>query len=338
MDQLIKKIAKHLCCFALILGQKVIAATEIKAEVIKTWNLASDFKVDKKKIGGLSGCAFTEDKVFFVSDNRGNEPKIISFPFDLNQSEINLKKGSILKLFDNQAKILDLEGIGIVDKNSILLSSEGDLNQKPRIMPEIFWIDFSGKRTKSIHFPKEFLPEKSGKQTVGIQTNLAFEGLVVDTKLKKWAAILEAPLLQGPKELLLVESEMNSENFDQVYSYPVPEDSDPENISGYFGATDLLFLDETTFLVLERGVQASFQGITYQTQLCTATKMESKQRLTRQCFYRMNKDSRLSSLIPSGANFEGLCWVNKQKKLFLAVSDNNFSKNEKTVLILYQLH
>lgn len=338
MDQLIK-ITKYFCCCALVLGKQAIAASEIRAEVVKTWTLASDFIVDKKKIGGLSGCALSEDKVFFVSDDRGAGAKIISFPFDFIQNEIDLKKGSIHKLkSDNQPKILDLEGIGIANKDLIFLSSEGDLNQKPRIMPEIFWINASGKKTKSIRFPKEFLPEKSGKQTRGIQLNLGFEGLVVDITLKKWAAILEAPLLQGPKELLLVESNMDSANFDQVFSYPVPVDSDSENLSGYFGATDLLFLDESNFLILERGVQATLQGLTYQTQLCTATKNESKLRLNRQCFYRMNKDSGLSGLIPSGANFEGLCWVNKQKKLFLAVSDNNFSKNEKSVLILYQLH
>lgn len=339
MDQLIKKSINHFFVFILVLGYQAVFASEMKVEVLKTWTLASDFKVDKKKIGGLSGCALSDDQVYFVSDDRANRPKIISFPFDLIQNEINLKKGSVLKLkSDGQQKILDLEGIGIADKDLILLSSEGDLNQKPRILPEIFWVSAADKKTKSIRFPKEFLPEKSGKQTMGIQTNLAFEGLTVDTKMKKWAAILEAPLLQGPKELLLVESDINSENFDRIYSYPVPVDADPENISGYFGATDLLYLDESSFLILERGVQASFQGVTFQTQLCLAAKNESKKSLSRQCFYRMNKDSGLSGLIPSGANFEGLCWVNKQKKLFLAVSDNNFSKNEKSVLILYQLH
>ena len=243
MDQLVKKMVKKLFFLGLFIASQSALATDLKAEILKTWTLASDFKINKKKIGGLSGCALYEDKVYFVTDDRGNNggPRVISFYFDKNENEINFNKSAVLKINpDNQQKILDLEGIGMISKNLFLLSSEGDLNQKPRVMPEIFWSDYLGNKTANIQFPKEFLPEKSGKQTVGIQTNLAFEGLVVDVELKKWAAILEAPLMQGPKELKLIESDINSKNFDQIYSYPVPEDSNPNNISGYFGATDLL--------------------------------------------------------------------------------------------------
>ncbi len=352
MDQLIKKIVIRLIFFGFILVSQSALSNALKAEILKTWTLPSDFKINNKKIGGLSGCTLFDDKVYFVTDDRGSNggPRIISFYFDKKDNEFNFNKSAVLKINpDNQKKILDLEGIGMISTDLFLLSSEGDLNQKPRIMPEIFWSDHLGNKTAAIQFPKEFLPEKSGKQTMGIQTNLAFEGLVVDLELKKWAAILEAPLLQGPKELKLIESDINSKNFDQIYSYPVPEDLNPENISGYFGATDILFLDESRYLILERGVQASFQGISFQTQLCTATKnnvknnlkdqsKNEKNQLRRECFYSMNKDATLTSQFPNGANFEGLCWVNKQKKLFLTVSDNNFSKNEKTVLILYQLH
>ena len=302
-------------------------------------NTFLDFKINNKLIGGLSGCSLFEDKIYFVTDDRGRGlgPSIISFKYDFLQNEINFKDSNILKIQSGRPKnILDLEGISVINHDLFLLSSEGDLNQKPRINPEIFWANGRGEKIRSVDFPKEFLPEKSGKQTQGIQTNLAFEGLTIDKDLKKWAAILEAPLLQGPKNLQLVESNLDSAAFDRVYLYPVPTDLDTENISGYFGATDLLILDESSYLVLERGVAASLQGISYRTQLCTAVK--NNKVLKRQCFYSMNADTKLTSQFPSGANFEGLCWVNKQKKLFLTVSDNNFSKSEKSVFILYQLH
>ncbi|OFZ30457.1 MAG: hypothetical protein A2622_08620 [Bdellovibrionales bacterium RIFCSPHIGHO2_01_FULL_40_29] len=313
-------------------------ASTYKINLIKQWSLAADSRVAKKKIGGLSGCVVEGDKIYFVTDDRGGQggSRIISFPFNHETNELNLTKPDILKI-RYSPRVLDLEGIGRHSNGQMLLSSEGDLNQKPRVMPEIFWVNNAGDKVSAIEFPKEFLPEKSGQQTRGVQNNLAFEGLVVDNDKKMWAAILEAPLFQSPGMLKLVQSDLSSKKFDRIFNYPQPADINQDNISGYFGATDLLFLDQSTFMVLERGVEVSMQGFRYRTQLCVATKGDGVQ-LSRQCPYSMNSDDKITSSYPMGANFEGLCWVNKQKKLFLAVSDNNFSKNEKTVFILYQLH
>lgn len=316
------------------------AAAEYQAEIVKTWTLPADFKINKKKVGGLSGCSIFENRIYLVSDDRGSQggPRIISFKFNPEKNEIDFNDADVtrMKLAASQ-KILDLEGIGMVSRDRFLLSTEGDLNQRPRVMPEIFWANRKGEKTSMIQFPKNFLPEKSGKQTRGIQLNQGFEGLVIDTDLKKWAAILEAPLMQGPKVLSVVESDLDSMAFDRIYSYPQPVDNSPGGLSGYFGASAMLFLNEANFLILERGVEASLQGLTYRTQLCTATKAEGSV-LNRSCFYSMNGDAKLLTKFPNGANFEGLCWVNKQKKLLLIISDNNFSKTEKSVFILYQLN
>ncbi len=314
--------------------------TEYRAEVVKTWELPADFKLNKRKIGGLSGCSVLNDRIYLVSDDRGGQggPRIISFGYNRAQNEIDFTDNEIIRVKPvGKQKILDLEGIGSLSKDMFLLSSEGDLNQKPRVMPEIFWVDSRGQRQSSIDFPKDFLPEKSGKQTQGIQLNQGFEGLVVDLDLKKWAALLEAPLVQDQKILRLIESDLQSTHFDRIYTYPQPTDLDASSLSGYFGVTAMLFLNDTSYLILERGVEASLQGISYRSQLCAATKT-GQLALGRRCFYSMNTDPKVTAKYPAGANFEGLCWVNKQKKLFLTVSDNNFSKNEKSVFILYQLN
>ncbi len=326
--------------FLLTLSGSYSAAAEYRVEVVKTWTLPADFKINKKKVGGLSGCSIFENRIYVISDDRGSQggPRIISFKYDPDKNEIDFNNSEAIKVKPSVSqRILDLEGIGIVSRDQFLLSTEGDLNQRPRIMPEIFWTNSKGEKTSAIQFPKTFLPERSGKQTQGIQLNQGFEGLVIDADLKKWAAILEAPVLQGPKILSLVESDLNSANFDLVYSYPQPADTDVTTLSGYFGASAMLIINEASFLILERGVEASLQGLTYRTQLCTATKAGSLT-LNRSCFYSMNNDAKLTTKFPHGANFEGLCWVNKQKKLFITVSDNNFSKNEKSVFILYQLN
>ena len=59
--------------------------------------------------------------------------------------------------------------------------------------------------------------------------------------------------------------------------------------------------------------------------------------LRRQCDYIFNNDQKLLKSISKTANFEGLCWLNEKKTQFLVVSDNNFSKNENTVFLLYNI-
>ena len=337
--------------FLFFIMSPLLLFAEPKAVVLKKWTLPFNFKVNKKRIGGLSGCTVSDNKIHFISDDRGNQggPRIVSFDYDILKNEIIFENVSVIKINSGRhhnldsklnsklvSKILDLEGIGLSAKNLYLVSNEGDLNQKPRVMPEIFWLNSRGERLNSILFPDMYLPEKSGKQTKGIQNNLGFEGLVIDNELNKWAAILEAPLLQIPGKLSLVESTLGGTTFERVYFYPVPTELGAQVFSGYFGVTDLLILDNDSYLVLERGIEASLAGITYKTQLCRAKKTNNAN-LIKDCFYSMNSDPKVTGDFKNGANFEGLCWVNNQKKLFITVSDNNFSKNEKTVFILYQL-
>ena len=314
--------------------------------VLKKWSLPYDFKVQKKRVGGLSGCSMFNDQLYFVSDSRGPEggPRIYVVPFDPLKPEIDFTKANVITVkTDSENRILDLEGIAVFGKDQIFLSSEGDLNQKPRQNPSLFWINAKGVKTKSVTMPEGYLPEKSGKQTKGVQVNLVFEGLSVDFEQKKWAAMLEGPLLQDRTSLKLVESALDSTVFDKVYNYPipVPYSSNPETMPGlnaYYGISDILFLNADSYLTLERGVQLTKGGLGFHTQLCEAVKSKSTNELSRRCFYSMNDDDSLKTDIPVGANFEGLCWVDKQKKQFIAVSDNNFSKSEKTVFILYQLN
>ncbi|MFZ3230807.1 MAG: esterase-like activity of phytase family protein [Pseudobdellovibrio sp.] len=323
----------------------VASSADLKLNVLKKWTLPPDYKINKKKVGGLSGCSIFENKIYFVSDDRGSEggPRIFIFKFDYAKQEIDFDKPAVINVqTDKQSKILDLEGIAVLSNSNIFLSSEGDLNQKPRVNPDLFWINEKGERIKTVQSSDKFLPEKSGKQTKGVQNNLAFEGLAVDEEQKKWAVMLEAPLLQELTELKLVESSFESNKFDAVYSYPLPKlftasQENDQKITAYFGVSDILFLNKTSYLILERGLKLSKEGLGYHTQFCEASRTDSQQ-LTRKCFYSMNEDVQLKDLIPSGANFEGLCWVNKQKKQFITVSDNNFSKSEKTVFILYQLN
>lgn len=320
-----------------------------KVKLIKSWSLASSAKIDKLKVGGLSGCVKKNDRIFFISDDRGVEgaPRIISFPWIESSQNLNLKAGHnlILKVKNFKTEIVDLEGIGISEVGDFLLSNEGDLNKKPRQGPSIFWINKDGVRKNNIKLTDNFLPNKSGQQTKGIQNNLGFEGLTVDPELKLWGAILEAPRLveKNKTELYIdfIEGDLHSDNIGRIYQYP-PVEFD-ELMAVAQGVTDLLYINKNKILTLERAAEMTLAGLSFQSQLCLADKTEKllfgseQNSLKKSCFYSMSKDPDFLKKYKKVSNFEGLCWLNEKKTRFLVVSDNNFSKNENTLFLLYDL-
>jgi Esterase-like activity of phytase len=314
-----------------------------KFQFQKFWKLSSTAKLGKYKIGGLSGCVRVGQYIYFISDDRGGEggARIISFPWNDNLQELQLTKPQVIYLErENTKKIYDLEGIGYFE-NKFLLSNEGDLNKKPRQGPEIFWMTMDGKRQSEVSIDSSFLPNLTGQQKRGIQNNFGFEGLVIDTQILKWSAILEGPKFNksGALENYLDILEVNLKNNQKTYwKYPQPIYESDQVSTLMMGATELLYLNEDEFLVLERGLQFQLTGLDYRTQICLAKKNLEKNEILRSCTYQFENDIELLKNIQKTTNFEGLCWINEKKSQFLVVSDNNFSKNENTLFLLYNLN
>lgn len=308
----------------------------------KSWTLPPTFKVENLKVGGLSGCVKKNDRIYFVSDDRGGEggARIVIFEWDSVTNELNLNSGKNLKIKNtNSKKILDLEGIGLNSQNEFLMSNEGDLNKKPRQGPELFWADQAGNRLRKVELPSAFMPNLSGQQNSGIQNNLGFEGLSVDQELNRWGAILERPVLVGENQIadhiVMIESDLQSLKVDREYIYPLPQ-YEGSGISLDMGVTDFLYETQNDLLVLERGAELSMKGLLFNGQLCIAQKNKSE--INRKCPYVFNNDQAVLKAITKIPNFEGLCWLNEKKTQFLVVSDNNFSKTENTVFLLYNLN
>ena len=328
-----------LILFSLIFISNVQAQS---VSFVKSWSIPSSQKIKKLKIGGLSGCVHEGDYIYFISDDRGGEggARMIRFPWDSQTESLDVSRGeSIMVQNTDSKKILDLEGIGYF-KNQFLLSNEGDLNKKPRQKPELFWVDRKGQRTSEIILDDEFIPNATGEQTQGIQNNLGFEGLNVDSGLQIWGALLEGPVLRGATaiedHLILIEGGLGQNRIQKKWKYPLPQYEQSASTMA-LGVTDFLYVTDQQLLVLERGVELSLQGLSYNVQLCSAKK-SSNGILERQCKYQFNQDKSLLAAIKKTTNFEGLCWVNEKKTHFLVVSDNNFSKNENTLFLLYKLN
>ena len=330
--------------FLNLLSSEITFAKSV--QFVKSWSLPSSYKVDGLQVGGLSGCVKQADKLHFISDDRGSfgGSRRVTFSWDAIKTEI-IFDGAKNLLIENdnknktEKKILDLEGIALNSKNEFLVSNEGDANKKPRQPAEIFWVDNTGKRLRNIELPDLFITNLTGQQGKGLQNNLGFEGLNIDLTLNKWGAFAEAPVFTSVNKLAdhieFIESDMNSLKVDQTYSYPLPV-FEGSAASLMMGVTEFLYLNDIDLLVLERGLEFTMQGIQFDTQLCFVKK-DKNQKLTKECNYVFNNDQKLLKAIGRAGNFEGLCWLNEKKTQFLVVSDNNFSKKENTVFLLYDI-
>lgn len=316
----------------------VIAASKFTFK--KVWQIPAQTKLDKFTIGGLSGCSRIGNEIHFISDDRGNEghPRILVLKYDTEKSELNLTDRKwllVAKPLDGKT-FLDMEGIARLTSERILISSEGDLSQKPRQPVSLFWINEKGDRISDVTLPEKFIANPAGLQTRGTQNNLGFEGLSIDAELGLWGAILEGPLVQDLKKLIMIEGAASGTSVQHEWSYPLPQYIG-DGLGAAMGVTDFVYDKNNGLIVIERGVGVGMGGINFDVQMCTAEKDLASKSIKRSCTYDFATDKALKSQVKEVANYEGICWLNDQKTQFLVINDNNFSKSENNLFLLYQI-
>lgn len=330
--------------FLLFLALPVMAASQPvapKFTLKKVWQIPAQTKFENYTIGGLSGCSKLGDEIYFVSDDRGNQghPRILTLKYDSQKSELNttdLKWLRVAKPVDNKT-FLDMEGLARISPERILISSEGDLNQKPRQPVALFWINDKGERIADVILPQKFIANGTGLQIRGTQNNKGFEGLSMDADLGLWGAILEGPLVQERNKLIMIEgSASGGTAVLNEWSYPMPQYIG-NGLGAEMGVTDFVYDKNQNLIVIERGVSVSLNGLQFDVQMCTAQKEQSSKSIKRSCAYDFATDKALKAQVKEVQNYEGICWLNDQKTQFMVISDNNFSKTDNNLFLLYQI-
>jgi hypothetical protein len=316
----------------------------------------------KSKIGGLSGLVFdsSTQKLFAISDDRGivDEPRIYQFKLEIsakdfkvepekvifltvNESEMSHKTtGSSPKLF---AKVLDPEAISMTPWGDFLVTNEGDMNKRPRALPQIFTVNATGTIMREYEIPKDFIPEASGAQKKGVQNNMAFEGLAASPNGKEWMAATEAPLMQDPSDSVrFLQYEMPEAWIlkpAKEYKYPLAEKqmNMQTGLELQKGVSEVHYLNEHELLVLERLVQISKQGMDLKVQLYrTDLKQADPQgKLMKSLVLDFGT---LEPKIGRIGNFEGMTWgpnLPDGRRTLIFVSDDNFMKSLRTQFLLF---
>ncbi|MFN7729495.1 MAG: esterase-like activity of phytase family protein [Bdellovibrio sp.] len=320
--------------------------TEIKLEFLGKleWPASQMFK--KTSIGGLSGAAYNPDTQSWVvvSDDRGRkqeprfyELKITAEPFKAEPLKVHFlhKKGQTRW----QPNVLDCESITLLPWANYLISSEGDLNRKPRLGPSLLDVKLDGTVARTFDLPEIMLPEPSGVQTKGIQNNMGPEGLTSsDDHRFLWVAI-EGPLVQerqaAPDTIRIVQYEMPEAWIIKPttqFLYELDGRREGELIS-VRGVSEIFWVRDQVLWVMERGLEVNLQGLNhdvriYEVDLAAGHHEVLKKKLILDA-------SKVQKKLPNFEVMVGGPPLADGRKTLVLISDNNFQKSESTQFWLF---
>ncbi|MCW5317288.1 hypothetical protein GTQ43_26830 [Nostoc sp. KVJ3] len=321
---------------------------------------------NKTEVGGLSGITYNakNNLYYAISDDRGQKAAARFYTLKIDLSKGYLKKSGVVAV--NVTKLLnennqtfrpgetDTEGIGLTNKATVFISSEGDAAKLINPFIKEFSLS-SGKEITTLSIPNKFLPDKNGKQ--GIRNNLAFESLTITPDKKHLFTATENALIQdgvaakpniGSPCRILQYNLLNNQP-EKEFLYQTEPVSPFLNLTGKFasGLPDLLALDnQGHFLSLERSFtglgfaislfQVSLEGSDDIHQIDSLLAVDSKN--IKPVKKKLLLDLRTLDVLLD--NIEGLTLGPKlpdgQQSLIL-VSDNNFNSLQRTQILAFKI-
>ena len=214
------------------------------------------------KVGGLSSIDYVKGKYYLISDDKDKPVRFYEMELDYNKDHFNnIEITNVIKI-NNDSEGIDPESLRF-DKQTkhFYWTSEG--HSRKKISPAIFEIDNNGNAIKT-HKTPELFQAKYISKTTGTRRNGTFEGLSMSVNPDFYWVGMELPLKQDGDEPLLEKgnypiriSKINKQTDELVYQFvyqlaEIPKNSIPENKFIVNGCPEILEIDKTHFIFLER--------------------------------------------------------------------------------------
>jgi hypothetical protein len=336
-----------------------------KLRLIAEQNMPTGEKFKETEIGGLSGIVYDakKNRLLATSDDRSqvNDARFYEFEFKLNEKNFSVKLVDVVIVKDKDGKpfkkmTTDFEGISFWG-DDILISSEGGINKMPPINPGVFRFSRDGKYKENLEVPEKFLVMKGFEMNSGARDNLAFEALST-TKDGKFVFVgMEESLVQdgrisshiaGSTTRIILYNNLLKPIKEFGYTLEkVPSISVAGLIVGQTGLVDIAAIDENNFYSMER----SYMPLARKTVIrifsnhidSETTDISQMDNILKKKINTITK-TQLSNIEEDMGikpdNVEGLCFgplLSNGHQTLIAVSDNNFSKNQKTEFLAFEI-
>ncbi len=286
-------------------------------------------------LGGISALTYVdfEKDLYLLSDDRGEkgEPRAYHYKLKLDaKSKLVLEFEKQIEL-KSPEKNVDYEGLAILPWGNFLVSSEGDQNHKPRVVPALMDFRKDGKFVRTYDLPKTWLPNLAGKLKQGVRNNRGIEGLAASPNGQKWILALEDHLQgaeSGATEMAIYSTpEAWIIRLQSQFLYPM--DKNTQKVMAH-GVSEIIYKSEEKIWVMERylGRDMNFPTKIYEIDVAAAEKGDLKKPVEKKLAFDLGKAVLAEAKDRSGIlNFEGLSWgpsLPTGERLLLISTDNNF--------------
>ncbi len=351
--------------------------TVARLQLIDVYTIPHDFSFKGTTVGGLSGIDYDADSNSFyaICDDRSDRQAARFYRFNVSFSERKIdtvlfqEAVSLLQpdgttypsIKENPAYTPDPEAIRYNPKTKELVwTSEGEriLNAKDTTLqdPAIHFITPSGKHLRSFTLPSGLQMQKTAN---GPRRNGVLEGAGFSTDYKTLYVSLEEPRYEDGPQADLTPNDawvriyaFNSRTGKNTaqYAYKLDPVAHAPNPTGSFmvnGIPDILYLGNQQMLVMERSFSTGRIPCTikiFEVDLREAADIRNVPSLKNQPPIKPLQKKLLLNLDSLGIytdNIEGMCFGPKLpngKRTLWMIADNNFAKEEKTQLLLFQIN
>lgn len=321
-------------------------------------------------VGGLSAITYDvqRDRFYALSDDRGNlaPPRFYALKLEVpteptaDLGSVTIEQVTLLK--DEAGNLypanqLDPEGMGLSPRQSLLIVSEGDAADVPRLDEYDL---ASGQLKTRFRIPERYLPSEDEAETKGVQNNLSFESLTINAVPGSTAWVepfrlfmaTEGPLQQDLDDDIAIAPKnrflhylIGQDQSTLISEHLYPLDIGPTGTL-LTGLSELLTLDQGGhFLALERSL--GFKGFDirlYQLSTGGATDISTVESLKGDVSTIQPIQKRLLLNLASADlpldNFEGMTLgpdLSGGDRSLILISDNNFEAQLPTQILVFRL-
>jgi hypothetical protein len=348
------------------IASPVASGTDL-VSLIATAELPKPLEIDGTLVGGLSGIDYNPTTGAWValSDDRSdNAPArfyTVDLAYDADAIETLDVTSAVTLLQEDGTPYPNAEAGGnIPDPESIRFDPQGDTvwytsegSYEFDVDPFVAEATMDGAFVSRPSLPEIF--EMAGGEELGPRENLVFEGLTFAADGESLWVAMEGPLFQDSEPSTFERTSFTRiANLDRqgnvLAEYAVEVDALPAEPMAFatIGVTEILAIDETRFLIVERGgieTPDSFDNYikVYEIDITGATDVAAMPALEDQEFTPVTKrlvlDLKATGLEPID-NIEGMTWgpnLENGNRTLVLVSDDNFSDTQVSQFIVLEV-
>jgi hypothetical protein len=356
-------------CFSLK-KSSTLNNSQLQLKLADVYEIPFGFQFQKTTVGGLSGIDRDANTglYYIISDDRSdnNPARFYTAQMKITDNKIDTVLFQSIHFLlqpngetfpntkTNAHQTPDPEALRLFEHDKIIWTSEGErlIRNRDTVLrdPFVYVADRTGRFLDSFHLPSLY---KMYATQNGLRRNGVFEGASFNPSQTKLFVNIEEPLYEdGPQAatkdstgvIRIIQFNTKTKKAEKEYAYvvdPVAYAPTPSSAFKINGVPDILALNDHELIVVERSFSTGRTPCTIKVYLVDLKNAEAIQQKNIVDVKKLSKTLLLNmdDLGIYTDNIEGICLgpkLSNGNQSLIFISDDNFSKSQKTQILLFQ--